>query len=166
MANLILQNQGTVITWDDTGTTHAFTLANLAASGNGRQGVEHDFGVAAVPQLFMWMAYVQWETNAVVGDTVDIYLKTSPDGAKYDNDDGDGTDIAVSAENKLKNLWVLGSIVADEVALVHMQTSGGPILIGAEKVAPVFWNASADNLITPATTESGFRLVPVPNEVQ
>ena len=56
---------------------------------------------------------------------MDIYLKTAPDGANYDNDDGDGSDIAVSAEDKLKNLLYLGSIIVDQAAAdVKMQASG------------------------------------------
>lgn len=162
--NLIRQNQGTIITWDDAGTTHAFTLANLGA-GAGRQGVEHDFGVGVVVGRMGWIAGVQFETTAVVGETVDIYLKTAPDGDHYDNDDGDGTDIAVSAEDKLNNLHYLGSIVVDEAAVVRMQISG-EIDIRAEKVAPVFWNATADNLITPATTENYFILYEIPLEIE
>ena len=168
MANLIHQNQGTVITWADSGATHAITLKGLA-SGTGRQGVEHDFGVAAVETRFMWLAQVQFDTATapVIGEEVRIYLKTAPDGDNYDNDDGDGTDIAVSAEDKLKNLWYLGSIIVDEaVADVKMQASG-MIEIGAEKVAPVFWNATADTLDDDAsTTDLKFSLIPIPLEIQ
>jgi len=169
VANLIQQNQGTVITWADSGGTHVITLKGLA-SGTGRQGVEHDFGVAVVATRFMWIAQVQFDTATapVVGETIDIYLKTAPDGDNYDNDDGDGTDIAVSAEDKLKNLWFLGSIIVDEAAAdVPMQASGGPIEIGAEKVQPVFWNASADNLDDDtSTTDLKFILIPIPLEIQ
>ena len=168
MANLVHQNQGTVITWADSGATHAITLKGLA-SGTGRQGVEHDFGVTAVASRFMWLAQVQFDTATppVVGEAVDIYLKTAPDGDNYDNDDGDGTDIAVSAEDKLKNLWYLGSIIVDQAAAdVKMQASG-MIEIGAEKVAPVFWNGTADNLDDDAaTTDLKFSLIPIPFEIQ
>lgn len=169
MPNLIKQNQQTVITWADSGATHVITLKGLA-SGTGRQGVEHDFGVAAVETRFMWLAQVQFDTATapVVGETIDIYLKYAPDGDNYDNDDGDGTDIAVSAEDKLKNLHYIGSIVVDEAVVdVKMQASGGPIEIGAEKVAPVFWNATADTLDDDAsTTDLKFSLIPIPIEVQ
>ena len=86
---------------------------------------------------------------------------------RNNNDDGDGSDIAVSAEDKLKNLWYLGSIIVDEAAAdVKMQASG-MIEIGAEKVAPVFWNATADNLDDDAsTTDLKFSLIPIPFEIQ
>lgn len=168
MANEILQNQGTVITWADSGATHAITLKGLA-SGTGRQGAEHDFGVAAVAARFTWLAQVQFDTGTtpVVGERVDIYLKTAPDGDNYDNDDGDGTDIAVSAEDKLRNLTRLGSIIVDEAAVdVKMQKSG-IIEIAAEKVQPVFFNKTADTLDDDtSTTDLKFSLVPVPFELQ
>lgn len=167
MANEVLQNQGTIITWADSGGTHIITLKGLA-SGTGRQGVEHDFGVAAVPFRFAWFAQIQFDTATppVLKETIDIYLKTAPDGDNYDNDDGDGTDIAVSAEDKLDNLHYLGSIRVDEAAAdVKMQKSG-TIEISAEKVAPVFWNASADNLDDDtSTTDLKFSLIPVPPEI-
>ena len=168
MANLVLQNQGTIIAWADSGADLAITLKGLA-SGTGRQGAEKDLGVAAVATRYAWFAQVQFDTGTtpVVGEAVDIYLKTAPDGANYDNDDGDGTDIAVSAENKLKNLHYLGSIIVDEAAVdVKMQASG-IIEIAAEKVAPVFWNATADTLDDDvSTTDLKFSLIPVPMEIQ
>ena len=166
--NLIQQNQGTLITWADSGATHVITLKGLATN-TGRQGAEHDFGVAAVATRFIWLAQVQFDTGTtpVVGETVDIYLKRAPDGDNYDNDDGNGTDIAVSAEDKLKNLQYLGSIIVDEAAVdVPMQASG-MIEIGAEKVQPVFWNATADTLDDDvSTTDLKFILVSIPLEVQ
>lgn len=168
MANLIQQNQGTIIAWADSGADLAITLKGLA-TGAGRQGAEKDFGVGAVATRYAWLAQVQFDTATapVVGEAVDIYLKTAPDGANYDNDDGDGTDIAVSSIDKLKNLHYLGSIVVDEAAAdVKMQASGF-ITIVAEKVAPVFWNATADTLDDDAsTTDLKFSLIPVPLEIQ
>lgn len=164
MANLILQNQGTIIIWSDSGGTHAFTTNNLG-SGAGRQGVEHDFGVAAVPTRFAWFAQVQWNTNSVLREVIRVYLKTAPDGAHYDNDDGDGTDIAVSAEDKLSNLTFLDAIKSDQAALDIKTQISGVITIGAEKVAPVFWNASADALRNEDNL-SIFYLIPIPLEVQ
>ena len=168
MANLIQQNQGTVITWADSGATHAITLKGLA-TGSGRQGEDHPFGSGAVATRFAWLAQVQFDTGTapVVGETVDIYLKTAPDGSNYDNDDGDNTDIAVSNIDKLKNLQYLGSIVVDEAAVdVKMQASG-MVTIGAQTVQPVFWNATADTLDDDvSTTDLKFSLIPVPLEVQ
>ena len=168
MPNLIQQNQGTIITWADSGATHVITLKGLA-SGTGRQGVEHDFGKAAVATRFMWLAQVQFDTATppVVGEAVDIYLKTAPDGNNYDNDDGDGTDIAVSAEDKLRNLWQLGSIIVDEAAADVPMQAWGMIEIGHEKVAPLFWNATSDTLDDDvSTTDLKFSLIRIPLEIQ
>ncbi len=167
MVSTINQNQGTIITWRDSGGTHVITLKGLA-SGTGRQGAEHDFGVAAVAPRYMWQAFVQMDTATppVLKETIDIFWKTSPNGNEYDNDDGTG-DIAVSAEDKLNNLLYLGSISIDEAAAdVHMQISGGPLPFGAEKGMPVFWNATADTLDDDAApTNTGFDLIPVPLEI-
>lgn len=164
--NLIRLNEGTHTEWADSGADLAMTLKGLA-SGAGRQGATKDFGVTVRPHRFLWVAFVQFDTATapVVGEAVDIYLKTS-DGTNFDNDDGEG-DIVVSAEDKLKNLHFLGSIVVDEAAAdVHMQKSGF-ITIVATEVAPVFWNATADNLDDDAApTNSGFKLIEVPLEVQ
>ncbi len=168
MPNLVYQNQGTPITWADSGATHVITLKGLA-SGVGRQGAEHDFGVAAVPTRFAWLAQVPFDTATppVVGETVDIYLKTAPDGVNYDNNVSNGLDATVTAEDKLKNLHYLGSIIVDEAAAdVPMQVSG-LIEIGAQKVQPVFWNATADTLDNDVgTTDLKFSLIPVPMEIQ
>ncbi len=168
MASAILQNQGTVITWADSGATHAITLKGLA-TGTGRQGEDHDFGVAAVETRFGWAAEVQFDTATapVVDETVDIYLKRSMEGTIYDNADGNDTDIAVSNENKLSNLEYLGSIIVDEAAVDVKMAASGLITIGAEKVQPVFWNATADTLDDDCgTTDLKFSLVPIPLENQ
>ena len=167
MANLIHQNAGTAISWKDSGGTLVLTFKGLATV-SGRQGATHDFGVAAVAGRFAWQCMVHFDTATapVVGETVDIYLKTSPDGTNWDNDDGEG-DIAVSSINKLKNLHHLGSIVVDEAAAdVPMQASG-IVEIAAKEIAPVIWNATVDTLDDDASpTNSLFILTPYPWEIQ
>ncbi len=165
----IYQHQEGDITWADSGGTHVITLKGLA-SGAGRQGAEHDFGTDAVAAKFMWLAQVQFDTATppVVGESVDIYLKRAPDGINWDNDDDVGNDAPVSAEDKLRNLRPLASIIVDEAAAdVPMQASGGPIEIGSQKIAPVVWNGTADILDDDAaTTDLKFILIPVPPEIQ
>ena len=167
MANLIYQNAGTALTWADSGGDYALTFKGLAA-GSGRQGATHDFGVGAVAFRFAWQCMVHFDTATapVVGELVDIYLKTSPDGTNWDNDDGEG-DIAVSSVNKLNNLTYLGTIQVDEAAAdVPMQASG-IVEIAAKEVAPVIWNATADTLDDDASpTDSTFILTPYPLEIQ
>ncbi len=162
MANLVLQNEGTILTWDDTGTTHAFGT-NALASGAGQQGAVHDFGVGARSQRFAWRFGCEFETTPVVGEAVRIYAKTS-DGTDPDNDDGTG-DIAVSAENKLLNLVQIGTLVVDEAVVDIQMAKSGFILLPHRYFMPVVWNATADAL--QATDDINvFTLTPVPLEIQ
>ena len=167
MANLVYQNAGTALTWADSGGDYALTFKGMATV-TGRQGATHDFGVAAVAARFAWQCMVHFDTatTPVVDEMVHIYLKTSPDGTNWDNDDGEG-DIAVSNVNKLKNLHYLGSIIVDEAAVDVPMQKGGVIWIAAKEIAPVVWNATADTLdddVSP--TNSKFILTPYPMEIQ
>ena len=161
MANLIFLNEAAAIIWRNTGGSELFTPTTLG-SGAGRQGALHDFTVAARSPEFAWRAFMKPGGTRVVGETVDVYLKTS-DGSHPDNDDGTG-DIAVSAEDKLKNLHYLGSIIIDENAAVEMVASG-VLFLGARFGGPVFWNASA-NALSGTAGDFGFDMVPIPLEVQ
>lgn len=140
----------------------AFEVHNLA-SGAGRQSAQHDFGTAARANRFVYRAWVQFATAPVVGERVDLYLKTS-DGAHPDNDDGT-SEGAVSADDKLKNLILLDSIVVDEAAADIEMVVSGIVTIEARYVQVVFENSTADGL-TNDVDENGFNLTPVPPEVQ
>lgn len=162
MPNLVYVNEEAVITWLASGGTNVLTLTSLGV-GAGRQGALDDFGVAARARRFVWRAFVKFATAPVVGETVDIYLKTS-DGSHPDNDDGTG-DAALSAEDKLKNLTYLGSIVVDEASATPEFVASGDIEISAQQAAPVFFNATAD-ILSSTAADHGFQLTPVPDEIQ
>ena len=166
MANAIKQNAGTVTTWKDSGGTLVLTFKGLA-TGVGRQGATKDFGVAAVTTRFNWRCMVHFDTatTPVVGETVDIYLKTG-DGTNWDNDDGEG-DIALSNTDKLKNLHFLGSIVVDEAAVDVPMSASGTIEITAREIAPVIVNSTADTLDDDASpTDSLFEITEMDLEIQ
>lgn len=162
MANLVYVNEEAAITWRSSGGTNLMTNTSVA-SGAGRQGAQHDFGVAARARTYSWRAFVQFVATPTVGDVVRVYIKTS-DLTNPDNDDGTG-DIAVSAEDKLRNLQYIGSIVVDQGAADIVTVASGTIDINARAVMPVFWNATAVAL-TATALEHGFDLVPVPDEIQ
>lgn len=162
MPNLIYVNEETPITWLASGGTALFTPTSLA-SGAGRQGALHDLGVAARAREYAWRAWVKFVTTPVVGEVIDIYIKTS-DGTNPDNDDGTG-DAAVSAEDKLKNLKWIGQIVVDEASTTPTFRASGTVYVDHRYVAPVFWNATADALSATAA-DHGFQLTPIPMEVQ
>ena len=152
----------TALQWLNTGGDELLTLTSVAA-GAGRQGALHDFGTSARSPAFTWRAYVIMATTPVVGETIDIYWKTS-DGTHPDNDDGTG-DIAVSAEDKLKNLQYMGSIIIDEASTTPDFVAHGSLLHEHRHGSPVFWNATADALSSTAT-DHGFILTPVPYQGQ
>ena len=161
MANLIYQKQETAVTWQSSGGTEAFTPTSLGAAA-GRQGAHHDFGTASVARKFAWRARIVPGGTRVVGEFVQVWLKTS-DGTNPDNDDGTG-DIAVSSSDKLRNLLYLGTIQIDENAAVQMVVSG-VVEILHRYAAPIFWNATA-NTLSATATDYGFSLTPVPDEIQ
>lgn len=162
MANLVHQNEGTIISWKDSGGTLVITLQNLATV-SGRQGARHDFGVDARSPRFAWRLGVEFETQPVVGEAVGIYAKTS-DGTDPDNDDGTG-DAAVSAEDKLKNLMRIGTLVVDEAIVDVQMAASGLIMLPHRYFQPVIWNFTADNLQDTANINV-FTLAPVPFEIQ
>lgn len=162
MANKVYQIAETAITWKDSGGTNVITLNNLAA-GAGRQGALHDFGASARAREFAWRFKTEFATNPVVDELVRIYFKTS-DGTDPDNDDGTG-DAAVSAEDKLKNLPLIGVLKVDEAVLNIPMVKSGSIWLPHRHGAPVIWNGTADNLRATANT-STFTLTPVPPQIQ
>ena len=162
MANKIYQHDETAITWLASAGTNVLTLTSVAA-GAGRQGAHDDFGTAARSKVYAWRAWVKFATTPVVGEVVYIYWKSS-DGTHHDNDDGTG-DIAVSAEDKLLNLKLIGRIIVDEASTTPEFVGSGEIMVPHRYGAPVFWNATADALSGTAG-DHGFSLTPIPPEVQ
>lgn len=162
MANLIYQLDETATTWLNTGGDLAMNLKNLAA-GTGRQGAVKDFGASARASKFIWRFWCKFATAPVVDEVIGIYKKTG-DGTSYDNDDGTG-DIAVSAENKLKNLTLLKSVFVDEASTLAVIGASGIITIRERYFIPVVWNDTADNFVN-TDSLSGFSLTPVPDQIQ
>ncbi len=157
------------ITWLDTGGSELLTLTSLGA-GAGRQGARHDFGdiTTARAHLFDWIFFMQFATAPVVDEIIRIYWKGFHQaGTHAMNDDGTG-DIAVSAEDKLKNLIYLGALIVDEASATPEFTAfnqGDPIWLPHRYGGPVIWNATADAFSSTAA-EHGFILTPVIPQAQ
>ena len=162
MTSKAYQIAETAITWKNTGGSELLTLTGVAAAA-GHQGALHDFGTVAYAREYAWCAYVKFATAPVVGETIDIYWKSS-DGTHPDNDDGTG-DIAVSSVNKLKNLKLLDSIVVDEASVTPEFVASGFMNVTHRHGSPVFWNRTADALSSTAT-DHGFILTPMPIQGQ
>jgi len=159
----IYQNTETAVTWRGSGGSELITLASLGA-GVGRQGALHDFGAGARAREGMWRAFIRWNTAPSLGEIVRIYWKTS-DGMNPDNDDGTG-DISVSNENKLKNLQLIGVIIADEALANIPSVAHGIIDMPHRHGGPVFWNASATDILHSTAANHGFDITPIPWESQ
>lgn len=142
----------------------AFTLTSLG-TGAGRQSAEFYRGAetSGHPSRFRWRAWCKFATTPVVGQQIKIYLKTS-DGTHDDNDDG-ASDAAVSAEDKLKNLKYLGSIIVDEASSTPEFSASGLCSLDWPYVQAVWWNATDDALSSTAA-DHGMYLEEVPLQGQ
>ena len=171
MAFLVYQNSETTLWFVPAAAAqaedYAFEIHNIAAAA-GRQSAAWDRGVGAVPALYEWCAFVQFATPAVLGETVDFYLKPMGSDASATahpaNDDGTGS-AAVSAIAKLNNLHYLGSIVVDEAAQDIEMVARGMCYLTARGYNIVMWNRTADAL-TNDVDENGFYMTPVPDQIQ
>ena len=170
MANLVYRNRETTLFFVPAAAAQAEDAifeADGLASGAGIGSANHDLGEGAISRIYEWVAFCQFATAPVVDETIDIYLKTSGNSAsatiKPLNDDGYA--VAVSSEDKLKNLHFIGSIVVDQASANIEMVARGPVRIDARAVSVVWWNASADALTTDVD-ENGFWLSPAPDEIQ
>ena len=110
----ILISEGTSVTFQATGGDYACTLTSLAA-GTGQQSAGHDNGAAPRTNLYRLECKFQTVgTGTTVGESIDVYLKTSNDNVNWDNDDAPG-DAALSSTDKLLNLTHVASVILDEV---------------------------------------------------
>jgi len=160
MPNEINVNRGTAITWKVGGTAD-MSMTSLAAAA-GVQGSMHTLPDPG-SRVWNWRVYTKFATAPVVGDMIYVYGKTS-DGTHYDNDDG-ATSGSVSAEDKLRNLTLMGVLIVDEASSTPEFSTSGTVLIDAAQFAPVIWNATADALSS-TDADHGFELTPVPDEIQ
>jgi hypothetical protein len=164
MPNLIYVQRETEVVWKSSGGDALWTPTSLA-NGAGRQGARYDLygAVGAKAGRYEWRLAFKLTGTPTVGDPVRVYLATWDEGGgRGDNDDGTG-DIAVSAEDKLKNLHQIGTVLVDEAAVVETVGSG-IVEIVSRYVAPVIWNEAIAWSATAADHE--FSLTPVPYEVQ
>lgn len=164
MANAIYQKAGTAITWNDSSGDLAMTLNNLA-SGAGRQGAQKDWGALSTARATRYHFRFQcsFETAPVVAETVIICWK-SGDGTYYDNDDGTG-DVAVSAQDKLRNLKRIGTLEVDEATVDIRMSVEGTFEDFNRYGMPVIWNATADNLQATAN-DASIVVTPIYDEIQ
>ena len=109
MANEILQKQGTTITWTSAAGDEVLTLTSLA-TGDGRQGDEHDFGATHAPRVRVQLE-VDFNAAPTAGLAMDVYWSSSVDGTDYDGE-CTGSDAAYDSEDDMKRLHYVGSLIA------------------------------------------------------
>jgi hypothetical protein len=113
--------------------------------------------------VFVWRFFCQFQTNPVVGDQVEVYLKTGgyPLPTRYDNDDGTGN-LALSSVDKLLNLRFLAALLVDQAATGAIMSVGGQVEIPDRFVMPVIYNRTVDQLVA-VNNLNGFSLTAVPD---
>ena len=160
MANEILVKQDTDITWTSAGGTEVITLTSLA-DGDGRMGEEHDFGATFAARIRV-MLEVDFNVAPTAGLTVDVYWSSSHDGTDYDGE-CTGADAAYNAEDDMKRLHYVGSLVASNDT--DPQMASWVMFLPARYGLPVVSNQSGQAL-TNVGTDQIVTVTPLIDEVQ
>lgn len=154
----------TPVIWKASGGTKLFTPTSLA-SGAGRQGAIHRFFPAeesAGPYIFPWRAWLKPGGTRVVDEVVQVWWKAM--ALAYPDNDDDTGDVVVSAQDKLNNCTLIGSIKIDQDAAVEM-ARGGDLILRHLHGSPIFWNATA-NALSSTAADFGFMVTPQALQLQ
>ena len=159
MAGEIYLGEGTMVDFGDGGTV-AMDLTGLA-DGASQQSAQHNLGAAPRPDEYRVRAYFKLTGTAQsVGETLDVYVKTSDDASNHlDNDEGVG-DLTMSNTDKLKNLMYVGSAVVDEDATGIEYVMSATVRITSRYVHMVVHNNTGESTSTTAS-ENQVELTPI-----
>ena len=160
MANAILQEDQSSITWSSAGETEVLTLTSLASAG-GRMGEEHDFGNPYSPRVRLQLE-VDFNAAPTAGLTIDVYWSSSIDGADYDGECS-GADAAYNSEDDMKRLHWVGSLMASNDT--DPQIASWVFWLPARYGLPVISNQSGQAL-TNVGTDQIVTVTPLTDEVQ
>jgi len=161
MANLIYQLQEAGKLWAPSGGDFAFAAQSLA-NGALRQGARWDRGATAIPERYVWRAWLKVATTPALGSIATLYIATS-DGTHTDGDLG-AADATINAERR-RNLTPIGAIEIDEASTTREFSNSDMILIRARYVIPVIFNELGVALSSTAA-DFGFSLTPVSLQIQ
>lgn len=162
MANKIYATPETPIVFSP-GTGTAISLASLA-NGAGRISARYDRGSGAKPMRYRWQARTRSNVAPTVGMLVRLYLVTGQDGTYEDGGFGSG-DIAIASEDLLRNVQLIGAVIADQASTTKDFVRSGIITIAAQYLRVAWWNATGQALHATGTNHE-FTLVPYPEEIQ
>ena len=169
MAGEVYIEDGSTITWGDSGTTYTMTLQNLATVA-GRVGARADLGAWPRPIVYRWYLEIEWAVAPTIDQVVELYFggwdnDTGPASAMGQLPSTDTSYAAASADlSKRKNLLPAGVVTA-ETAAVGPFSSGGLIALPYRYVSPMIYNGGGQALKNTANA-CVLRLTPVYSQVQ
>jgi hypothetical protein len=169
MAGEVYIEDGSTITWGDSGQTYAMTLQNLATVA-ARVGARGDLGAWPRPAFYRWYLEVEWASAPTIDGMVELYF------GGWDNDAGPAnpqaqlpaTDTAYAAASaglsKRKNLLFAGGAVA-ETSAVGPFSASGLIALPFRYVSPFVYNGGSTALKN-TSNACVLRLTPIYSQVQ
>ena len=166
MVSAIKLNQGTALTWKDSGGDYGITLSSLGNNA-GRVGARGDLGAYPRAERWRWYAEAQWTATPTQYGALDFYA------AFWDSDSPanpwgqvGSTDSALAAATVLNNLMLVGSVIV-EAAAVGPFSAGGVFFAPARYISPVIYNNGAGVALSTSGTFPAFlRLTPIFDEAQ
>ena len=168
-ANKIYIAPETAVTWTDAGGDEVLDMGGLAADDLA-VGSFLDLGANSRSRDYVFTFFVdQFETDPVVGESIDLYWATGTDTANFDGvvttapgDSSTGT--AVLAETP--NFMYAGSAIVTTTTAANAKLRiSGFIRFFNRYIFPVVHNNTADALLRTADGHA-LTLIPVPPEVQ
>src|SRR3990167_5077663 len=126
MANKVYVAPETALSLRDSGGDAVLTLNNLAF-GVGRISAQVDRGAGSKPRLYKWRGIFQFETAAVVGEIVEIYLAEATTATDIDGVVGQ-SDAAMTAVQK-SNLKLMGVVLVQSTSTATDFVASGYVLI-------------------------------------
>jgi hypothetical protein len=162
MANKIYRAIETTLSFRDSGGDAVLSLQNLGF-GAGRVSARYDRGAASLPQVYDWLAVMQFETAPIVGEVVEIYLFES-DGTYMDGTLG--TSDAALTSDKKRNGKLIGLVIVDTTSVTTDIIASGTITINKRYVSVGVWNGSAGDNLENTANASRVNLTPIPPEIQ
>jgi len=167
---LIFPDVGNLISFGSEGTDDADWSTESIADGGGRQSAQFDLGRASAGarvNRFLWRFFCQLQaTTPVVGQAINVYLKTSDESNAHPDESEAGTgDAAFDDENDLVNLHFLGSAIVTVASANIEFVASGIVEIDQRHVQAVLSNQSGAS-ITADVAETKLQLVPCPYEAQ
>ena len=151
----------TVITWGDTGRTHALTFSGIT-SGTLRMGARHDKGSGSRAIDFTYLCQLSLTgTNVPNTTTVEFWVAWS-DGTMIDG--GISTsDASAASADKRNNLHLAGLLVVDQATTNTVMMASGRFQVPTQYFSFGFYNGSG--LPMQSVTTNYCSVYPTPPEL-